>query len=144
MSGYIMMSYNSCSNLLEISQRIPLIVKFASKFSLGKRRVGYTNLYVIAPEFKRVLLYDVKSSLFFTISFHESLITDLQMYQMDIAVRFWNVGLVLLKQNILTHNFWEGQLLRIYLTVCRNLWVNLKRINCCNLQWMASMLIGMS
>ena len=103
-----MMSYNSCSNLLEISQRIPLIVKFASKFSLGKRRVGSTNLYVIAPEFKRVLLYDVKSSLFFTISFHESLITDLQMYQMDVAVRFWNVELVLLKQNILTHNFWEG------------------------------------
>ena len=83
-------SYNSCGDLSEIFQRIFFDSEIVAKFSLGKTKSRCTFFYGIAPEFKRVLLYDVKSSSFFTVSFDESLNTDLQMCQMNVVVRFWN------------------------------------------------------
>ena len=127
-------SYNSSSDLSEIFQRMFFDSEIAAKFSMRKKKSRYTILYGIAPEFKKVLLYDVKSSPFFTVCCGESLNTDLQMHQMDAAVRFWNDKTGLAEQDILTYNLSKGQLLRIYLTVCMNLRVNLKRINCCNSQ----------
>ena len=62
-------SYNSCSDLSEISQRIFFDSEIAAKFSLGKTKSRHAFLYGIAPEFKRVLLYDVKSLSFFTVFF---------------------------------------------------------------------------
>ena len=98
-----------------------LIVKLLQSFQCVKKKSRYTILYGIAPEFKKVLLYDVKSSPFFTVCCDESLNTDLQMHQMDAAVRFWNDKTGLAEQDILTYNLSKGQLLRIYLTVCMNL-----------------------
>ena len=66
-----------------------LIVKLLQGSHWIKQRVD-TMFYMVAPEFKRVLLYDVKSLPFFTVSFDESLNTDIQICQMDVAVRFWN------------------------------------------------------
>ena len=41
-------------------------------------------LYGIALEFRKMLLYDVNQSPFFSISFDESLNSELQMCQMDV------------------------------------------------------------
>ena len=49
-----------------------------------------TILYGIAPEFKRVLVCDVKFSPFCTVSFDESFNAGLQMCQIDVVVQFWN------------------------------------------------------
>ena len=116
-----------------------LIVKLLQSFQCVKKRVdtlfySYTILlyftlfytillffFSLSPEFKKVLLYDVKSSPFSTVCCDESLNTDLQMHQMDAAVRFWNDKTGLAEQDILTYNLSKGQLLRIYLPVCMNL-----------------------
>ena len=96
-----------------------------------------------------MLLYDVKSSLFFTVSFEESykselqFDTDLQMCQVYVAVRFWNDKTGLAETKYFDSQFFRRSAAQNYLTVCTNLWVNLKRINCRNLQWMAPILIGM-
>ena len=47
-------------------------------------------LYGVAPEFKKILLYNVNQSPFISISFDENLNSELQMCQMDVALRFWN------------------------------------------------------
>ena len=114
-------SYNSCSDLSEISQRIFFDSEIAAKFSLGKTKSRHTFLYGIAPEFKRVLLYDVKSLSFFTVFFDESLNTDLQMCQTNVVVRFWNDKTGLAETKYFDSQFLRGQLFRIYLVVCTNL-----------------------
>ena len=80
-------SYNFCSDLSEVFKRIFFDSEIAAKFSLSKPQSRYTLLYGIAPEFKRVLHYDVKSLQFFTVSFDESLNTDLKICQIVVAVR---------------------------------------------------------
>ena len=99
-------SNNSCSNILEIFQRMFFDSEIAAMFSLGKTKSRYTILYGIALEFKRVLLYEVKSSPFFTVSFDESLNTDLQVGQMDVAVHFWN------DKTGLSETYFDSQFLR--------------------------------
>ena len=47
-------------------------------------------LYGIAPEFKKMLFCYVNQSPYFSISYDESLNSELQMCQMDVALRFWN------------------------------------------------------
>ena len=126
------------------SKRCFLIVKLLEKFSFGKTKSRYIISYGIAPEFKRVLLYDKVSTIFYCFFWLRVWIQIFKCAKLMLLYVFGMIRLVLLNSNILTHNFSEGQLLRIYLTVCMNLWVNLKRINCCNLQWKAPMLIGMS
>ena len=83
-------SYNSCRDLSEIFLRTFFDSEIAANFSLGETKSRYSILYGITGEFKRVLPYDVKSLPFFTVSFDESLNTDLQMCQMDVVVRVWN------------------------------------------------------
>ena len=83
-------SYNSCSDLSALFQRMFAGNEVAEKFSLGKTKSRYTMIYGIAPVFKKELLFDVNRSPFFTISFDESLNSELQMCQMDVALRFWN------------------------------------------------------
>ena len=76
-------SYNSCNDLAPLFQRIFAGHEVAEHFSLGKTKSRYTMLYGIAPEFKKMLLYDANQSPF-SISFDKS------MCQMDVALRFWN------------------------------------------------------
>ena len=99
-------SNSSCSDISEIFQRMFFVSEIAATFSLGKTKSRYTILYGIALEFKRVLLYDVKSSPFFTVSFDESLNTDLQVGQMDVAVHFWN------DKTGLSETYFDSQFLR--------------------------------
>ena len=81
--------------------------EIAAKFSLGKTKRKYTILCGVALEFKRVSLYDEKFLHFFTLSFEESLSTDLQMCQMDVAVRFWND-----KTGLAETKYFDSQFLR--------------------------------
>ena len=64
--------------------------EIASQFTLGKTKARYTMLYRIAPEFKKQLIYDINASPFYIVSFDESLISQVQMSQMDVGVRYWN------------------------------------------------------
>ena len=81
--------------------------EIAAKFSLGKAKSRYTILYGIPPESKRVLLYGVTSASFFTVSFDESLNTDLQICQMGVAVHFWNG-----KTGLAETKYFDSQFLR--------------------------------
>ena len=50
----------------------------------------YTILYGIPPEFKKQLIYGLNASHFYTVTFDESLNSQVQMSQMDVRVRYWN------------------------------------------------------
>ena len=134
-------SCKSCSNLSEIFQRMFFDSEIATKFSLGKTKRKHTILCGVALEFKRVLLYDEKFHHFSLFLLKKVWVQIFKYAKWMLLYVFGMIKLVLLKQNILTHNFSEDQLLRIYMIVCTNLWVNLKRTNCCNLPWMTPMLI---
>ena len=47
-------------------------------------------LHGIAPEFKKKLIYDINASPFYTVSFDESLNSQVQKSQMNVGVRYWN------------------------------------------------------
>ena len=64
--------------------------EIVQKFSLGKTKNRYTVLYGIFPEFKKSLIYDINKSPFYTISCDESFKSEMQMFQMDFGVRYWN------------------------------------------------------
>ena len=82
-------SYNSCNDLTPLFQQMFAGHEVVEHFSLVKPKSRYTMLYGIAPEFKKMLLYDVSQSPFFSISVDESLNSELQKCQMDVALRFW-------------------------------------------------------
>ena len=50
----------------------------------------YTILYGIPPEFKKQLIYGLNASPFYTVTFDESLNSQVQTSQMDVGVRYWN------------------------------------------------------
>ena len=50
----------------------------------------YTILYRIPPKFKKQLIYGLNASPFYTVTFDESLNSQVQMSQMDVGVRYWN------------------------------------------------------
>ena len=83
-------SYNSCADLGAMFQVMFPDSKIASQFTLGKTKARYTMLYGIVPEFKKQLIYDTNVSPFYTVSFDESFISQVQMSQMDVGVRYWN------------------------------------------------------
>ena len=64
--------------------------KIAFQFTLGKTKARFTMLNGIAPEFKKQLIYDINASPFYTVSFDESLNSQVQMSQMDVGVWYWN------------------------------------------------------
>ena len=83
-------SYNSCADLGAVFQVMFPDSEIVSQFTLGKTKAKYTMLYGIAPEFKKQLIYDINASPFYTVSFDESLNSQVQMSQMDVGVRYWN------------------------------------------------------
>ena len=83
-------SYNSCVDLGAVFQVMFPDSEIVSQFTLGKTKAKYTMLYGIAPEFKKQLIYDINASPFYTVSFDESLNSQVQMSQMDVGVRYWN------------------------------------------------------
>ena len=78
-----------------------------SQFALGKTKARYTMLYRIAPEFKKQLIYDINASPFYIASFDESLISQVQMSQMDVGVRYWNN-----RKNIAETRYFDSKFMR--------------------------------
>ena len=81
-------SYNSCADLVAMFQVMFPDSKIVSQFTLGKTKTRYTMRYGIAHEFKKQLIYD-NASPFYTVSFDESLNSQVQMSEMDVGVRYW-------------------------------------------------------
>ena len=81
--------------------------EIASQFTLGKTKARYTMLYRIAPEFKKQLIYDINASPFYIASFDESLISQVQMSQMDVGVRYWNN-----RKNIAETHYFDSKFMR--------------------------------
>ena len=78
-----------------------------SQFTLGKTKARYTMLYRIAPEFKKQLIYDINASPFYIVSFDDSLISQVQMSQMDVGVRYWNN-----RKNIAETRYFDSKFMR--------------------------------
>ena len=81
--------------------------EIASQFTLGKTKARYTMLYRIAPEFKKQLIYDINASPFYIVSFDDSLISQVQMSQMDVGVRYWNN-----RKNIAETRYFDSKFMR--------------------------------
>ena len=132
-------SYNSCNYLTPLFQRMFAGHEVVEHFSLGKTKSRYTILYGTAPEFKKMLFNDVNQSPFFSISFDESLNSELQMYQMDLTLRFWNE-----KKGQLETKYYDSQFLTR--SNSENLYSGLEtsmkgldKAKLCNLQWTGEM-----
>ena len=83
-------SYNSCADLGAILQVMFPGSKIASQFTLGKTEARYTMFYGIAPEFNKQLIYDINATPFYTVSFDDSLNSQVQTSQIDVGVWYWN------------------------------------------------------
>ena len=82
-------SYNSCCDLSELFGRMFLDSDVAKVFTLGKTKCRYT-MYLIAPGFKQNLIFAINYSPFYSVTFDESMNSELQICQMDGGIRFWN------------------------------------------------------
>ena len=81
-------SYNSCCDLSKLFGRMFPDSDVEKAFTLGKTKCRYTMLYGIAPKFKRELIFDITSSPFYSVTFDESMNSELQMCQMDVGIQF--------------------------------------------------------
>ena len=64
--------------------------EIASQFSIGKTKSKYMILYGLAPHFKSRLREAINSSIYYSLSFDESLNSVEQKCQFDVNVRLWN------------------------------------------------------
>ena len=62
----------------------------ASQFSMRKTKSRYMISYGLAPHFKSRLREAVNSSIYYSLSFDESVNSVEQKCQLDVNVRFWN------------------------------------------------------
>ena len=62
----------------------------AAKIKFGKTKCSYFINYSLAPYIKEQLEKYISSSLFYVVSFDESMNSVLQNEQMDVAIWFWN------------------------------------------------------
>ena len=80
-------SQRSCNGIVEL-----FTVMFPdsdiAKMTLKKDKCGYMINYGIAPHLQELLLSEIKSSPFYSLSFDESLNSKLQKGQMDISCSF--------------------------------------------------------
>ena len=75
-------SCNLCNDIPVLCSSMFLIREIVQKFSLGKTKSRF-------PEFKKTLIYDINKSPFYTISYDESLKSEMQMCQMDAGFGYW-------------------------------------------------------
>ena len=64
--------------------------EIASRFSMGKTKIRYMILYGLAPHFKSRWREGMSSSIYYSLSFDESLNSVEQKCQLDVNVRFRN------------------------------------------------------
>ena len=81
--------------------------EIVSQYTLGKTKTRYTVIYGIASEFKKQLIYKINASPFYTVSFDESLNSQVQMSQMDVGVRYWDNT-----KNIVETRYFDSKFMR--------------------------------
>ena len=64
--------------------------KIAEKMQLEPRKLKYVVNHAIAPYVKEILKNQVTDTVWFVVSFDESLNEVTQTSEMDICLRFWN------------------------------------------------------
>ena len=62
----------------------------AQKYQMGKAKLAYVINFGLEPYFRNMLIYDVNTSPFFSISLDESLNECFQNCQMDVSLRYFN------------------------------------------------------
>lgn len=77
----------------------------AEGFQMQKDKASYVVTYGIGPYFQEQLISQVKSCLFYSVSFDESLNKVAQQGQMDIVLRFWNESTNEIDTRYLTSTF---------------------------------------
>ena len=82
--------------------------EIASQFSMGKTKSRYMILYGLAPHFKSRLREAINSSIYYSLSFDESLNYVEQKCQIDANVRFWNEC-----RNIVKTRYYNSKFLNI-------------------------------
>ena len=84
------LSYNLGSNIKELFNVMFPESYIVAQFSLGKTKCRYMIHFGLAPCFKNALIKDVNNSLYYSLSFDESLNSIVQKCQMDINIRYWD------------------------------------------------------
>ena len=84
------LSYNLCSNIMELFNVMFPDSDIVAQFSLEKTKCRYMILFGLAPYFKNALIKDINNSLYYSLSFEESLNSVVQKCQMDINIRYWD------------------------------------------------------
>ena len=80
--------------------------EIAGQFSMGKTKCRYIILYGLAPHFKGNLREAINSSVYYSLSFNESLDSVQQKCQMNPNVRFWNES-----RNIVKTRYYDSKFL---------------------------------
>ena len=83
-------SYNSSSDIAKLFQCMFPDNEIVSQFSVGKTKNRYMILYGLPTHVKSRPREEINSSIYYSLSFDESLNSLEQKYQMDVNVRFWN------------------------------------------------------
>ena len=99
-------SYNSCTDIAKLFHSMFPDSEIAGQFSMGKTKCRYIILYGLAPHFKSKLREAINSSIYYSLSFDESLNSVQQKCQMDFNVRFWNES-----RNIVEIRFYDSKFL---------------------------------
>ena len=84
------LSYNLYSNIKELFNVMFPDSNIVAQFSLGKTKCRYMILFGLAPYFKNALIKDNNNSLYYSLSFGESLNSIVQKFQTDIHIRYWD------------------------------------------------------
>ena len=94
--------------------------EIAGQFSMGKMtKCRYIILYGLAPHFKSKLREAINSSIYYSLSFDESLNSVQQKCQMDLNVRFWIESRNIVENRYYDSRFWKDLMLRIFLRVLK-------------------------
>ena len=85
-------SYNSCSEIGQLFQKMFPDSSIAQKFTFGKTKASYNITHGLAPYFHDLVYNSVLQSDHIVACFDESLNEVVQKCQMDLCVRYWDVN----------------------------------------------------
>ena len=86
-------SLNPCNGNGQLYQKMFPDSETAKLYEMGRTKLGYIVNLGLQPYFHGFLTESIKKSLYYLISFDESLNDSFQNCQMDLNIRFWNNNL---------------------------------------------------
>ena len=85
-------SNNSVDDFGDVLKRMCQADPVSSKFQMGRTKLQYVINHGLFPHFKQMILDEILKSPFLSILYDDSLNESIQKNEMDIHVRYWNVG----------------------------------------------------